>query len=230
NEVDHAFWRAFRTTVKSVKPDVYILGEIWHDAMPWLEGDEFDAVMNYPFTNSTIQFFSGETMKPSTFRNNINEVLAMYPANVNEVAFNLLDSHDTARILTLANGNINRVKLLYLFQMTFIGAPCIYYGDEIGMTGENDPGCRACMIWDETEQNIDLFHYVQALIRLRKSHPAFGTGLDKEGKLIHRTGEGERGPIHADTYQWTGTANFVSEYENTHVDTPIRTGTTFHFL
>src|SRR5699024_830321 len=98
NEVDHAFWRAFRTTVKSVKPDAYILGEIWHDAMPWLEGDEFDAVMNYPFTNSTIQFFSGETMKPSTFRNNINEVLAMYPANVNEVAFNLLDSHDTARI------------------------------------------------------------------------------------------------------------------------------------
>ncbi|GGB32526.1 alpha-glycosidase [Virgibacillus dakarensis] len=176
NEVDHAFWREFRKVVKSVKPDAYILGEIWHDAMPWLLGDQFDAVMNYPFTNGAIDFFAKQEMKASTFANSITEVLHMYPANVNEVAFNLLDSHDTPRILTLADGNVDRVRLLYLFQLTFIGTPCIYYGDEIGMAGGQDPGCRACMIWEEDGQNHDLFQFVKALIALRKSHPVYANG------------------------------------------------------
>ena len=176
NEVDHAFWRQFRQVVKSVKPDIYILGEIWHDSMPWLQGDQFDAVMNYPFTNGAIDYFAKNEIDAETFSNSITEVLHMYPANVNEVAFNLLDSHDTPRILTLANGNIDRMKLLYLFQLSFIGTPCIYYGDEIGMAGGQDPGCRACMIWDESEQNLELFNYVRLLIDLRKTEPTFGNG------------------------------------------------------
>ena len=73
------------------------------------------------------------------FANAISNVLHMYPANVNEVAFNLFDSHDTPRILTLARGNLEQVKLLYLFQLSFIGTPCIYYGDEIGMAWWNGP-------------------------------------------------------------------------------------------
>ena len=174
NEVDHQFWRDFRKEVKAVKPDAYILGEIWHDSMPWLGGDQFDAVMNYPFTNSAIDFFAKNERSPEDFANSITNVLHMYPANVNEVAFNLLDSHDTPRILTLADGKMDRVKLLYLFQLSFIGTPCIYYGDEIGMEGGQDPGCRACMIWDETKQNRELFTYVKNLIAMRKTIPAFG--------------------------------------------------------
>lgn len=174
NEVDHQFWREFRQVVKSVKPDAYILGEIWHDAMPWLGGDQFDAVMNYPFTNNAIDFFAKSKITAEEFANSITKVLHMYPANVNEVQFNLLDSHDTPRILTLANGEIDRVKLLYLFQLSFIGTPCIYYGDEIGMKGGQDPGCRACMIWDESKQNRTLFTYVKNLIKMRKEIPAFG--------------------------------------------------------
>lgn len=69
---------------------------------------------------------------------------------------------------------MDRVKLLYLFQLSFIGTPCIYYGDEIGMEGGQDPGCRACMIWDETKQNHELFTYVKNLITMRKTIPAFG--------------------------------------------------------
>ncbi|MFU0789833.1 MAG: glycoside hydrolase family 13 protein [Virgibacillus proomii] len=174
NEVDHTFWRDFRRTVKEVKPDAYILGEIWHDSMPWLQGDQFDAVMNYPFTNSVIDFIAKNTMKATAFINSITKVSHMYPKNVNEVAFNLLDSHDTPRILTLANGNIERVKLLYLFQFSFSGTPCIYYGDEIGMRGGHDPDCRACMEWDEEKQNRGLLHYVQTLIKLRNTVPLFG--------------------------------------------------------
>lgn len=174
NEVDHQFWREFRQEVKAIKPDAYILGEIWHDSMPWLQGDQFDAVMNYPFTNSAIDFFAKEKLTAENFANEITKVLHMYPANVNEVSFNLLDSHDTPRILTLANRQLERVKLLYLFQLSFIGTPCIYYGDEIGMDGGQDPGCRACMEWDETKQNRDLFTFVKNLIAMRKSLPAFG--------------------------------------------------------
>ncbi|MFC0302652.1 glycoside hydrolase family 13 protein [Virgibacillus soli] len=173
NEVDHAFWRDFRKAVKDIKPDAYILGEIWHDAMPWLQGDQFDAVMNYPFTESAIAFFAKQNISANNFANILTEVIHMYPDSVNEVAFNLLSSHDTPRILTLANGQIERVKLLYLFQLTFIGTPCIYYGDEIGMSGGQDPGCRACMIWEDEKQNHDLLHYIQALIQLRKSDKVF---------------------------------------------------------
>lgn|SRR5690625_1598293 len=173
NEVDHAFWREFRQAVKEIKPDAYILGEIWHDSMPWLEGDQFDAVMNYPFTEAAIDFFAKQEISASKFSHVITEVLHMYPQNVNEVAFNLLDSHDTPRILTLADNKMERVKLLYLFQLTFTGTPCIYYGDEIGMAGGHDPGCRACMIWDEEKQNRELFNYVRALIHLRKSDDIF---------------------------------------------------------
>ncbi|MBA2175490.1 glycoside hydrolase family 13 protein [Halobacillus locisalis] len=181
NEVDHAFWRDFRRTVKSVKPETYILGEIWHDSMPWLQGDQFDAVMNYPFTNAVLKYFNDE-MSLSQFKNQITHVQHMYPENVNEVSFNLLDSHDTKRILTYADGNKDAVKMMYLFQLSYEGAPCIYYGDEIGMTGGDDPGCRKCMEWNEENQDLELFQYVKKLIHYRKTEPAFGN----RGKLSFR--------------------------------------------
>ncbi|WP_163580656.1 glycoside hydrolase family 13 protein [Gracilibacillus saliphilus] len=174
NEVDHTFWRDFRKVVKEVKPDAYILGEIWHDAMPWLQGDQFDAVMNYPFTNGAVAYFTTQQMDSQTFADSITNVLHMYPQNVNEAAFNLLDSHDTARILTMAEGNKDLVKLLYVFQMSFLGSPCIYYGDEIGITGDDDPGCRKCMEWDESKQDHELFRFVRRLIKMRKEVPGFG--------------------------------------------------------
>lgn len=187
NEVDHAFWRDFRKVVKGVKTDAYILGEIWHDSMPWLQGDQFDAVMNYPFTNSAIDFLAKNSISAQDFADSIVKVLHMYPKNVNEVAFNLLDSHDTPRILTLANGNRDRVKLLYLFQLSFIGAPCIYYGDEIGMAGGQDPGCRACMEWDEAKQDRELFNYIKTLLKWRKTEPVFGNHADI--RFIHADSE-----------------------------------------
>ncbi|MGM7719956.1 alpha-glycosidase [Metabacillus sp. Hm71] len=174
NEVDHEFWREFRKTVKAVKPDVYILGEIWHDSMPWLLGDQFDAVMNYPFTNACLEYFAKNNINAENFAQQLTNVLTSYPKNVNEVAFNLLGSHDTPRILTICDEDRNKLKLLLLFQLSFIGTPCLYYGDEIGLTGENDPGCRKCMIWDKNEQDRELFTFVKKLILLRKKHSAFG--------------------------------------------------------
>lgn len=176
NEVDHQFWREFRQAVKAIKPDVYILGEIWHDAMPWLRGDQFDAVMNYPFTNGALNYFAKGNVRASEFAYTIVNVLHNYPHNVNEVAFNLLGSHDTPRILTQCGEQKEKVKLMFTFQLSFSGSPCIYYGDEIGLTGGQDPLCRKCMIWEKEKQDRDIFAHVQTLIALRKQYRALRFG------------------------------------------------------
>lgn len=175
NEVDHQFWREFRQTVKSVNPDAYILGEIWHDSMPWLQGDQFDAVMNYPFTNAVLDFMSGR-MDGKQFAHEIGAITASYPRQVMEAAFNLLDSHDTARLLTIMEQDKRLMKQAALFQFTFMGTPCIYYGDEIGLEGANDPDCRKCMEWDPERQDQELFSFYQRLIALRKQYSALRTG------------------------------------------------------
>lgn len=175
NEVDHAFWREFRKELKAIKPDFYILGEIWHDAMPWLQGDQFDAVMNYPATEAIIDFFAKETIDAQQFAYQINRLLPLYPQQVNEAAFNILGSHDTPRLLTVARDE-KRLMLAALFQFIFLGAPCIYYGDEVGMRGGQDPDCRRPMIWDVEEQNHELLDFYRNLIAFRKNHLALQDG------------------------------------------------------
>lgn len=176
NEVDHAFWREFRKVVKKANPEAYILGEIWHDSIMWLEGDQFDAVMNYPFTNAVLDFFTKGKLDGAQFASAIGSLLANYQRQAQEVAFNLLDSHDTPRLLTLCNDDKARMKLSALFQFTFTGTPCIYYGDEVGMNGGGDPDCRKCMEWDETKQDRELFAFYRELVSLRRAHPALRTG------------------------------------------------------
>lgn len=176
NEVDHAFWREFRKVVKEANPDAYILGEIWHDSMMWLQGDQFDAVMNYPFTGAVLDFFTKGITDGKQFADAIGTQLAAYQRQVQEAAFNLLDSHDTPRLLTLSGGNKSKMMLAALFQFTFTGTPCIYYGDEVGLDGGHDPECRKCMEWDADKQDLNLFAYYQKLIALRKSNPVLRTG------------------------------------------------------
>lgn len=199
NEVDHAFWREFRQVVKKVNPEAYILGEIWHDSQPWLLGDQFDAVMNYPLTDAVLDFIAKDRIDAEQFANQINAVHAGYQQQVNEAAFNLLDSHDTPRLLTLCHGNKALMKLAALFQLTHSGTPCIYYGDEVGMAGGADPGCRKPMEWREDKQDRELFVFYQQLIALRKEHRALRDGhfrfllAEKETKQVvyERQLEGE---------------------------------------
>ena len=170
NEVDHTFWRLFRNAVREVKEDVYILGEIWHDSQPWLNGDQFDAVMNYPLGDAILKYVAEDKITSSEFSLALNKVLTDYARNVNEVAFNLLDSHDTQRLLTVCGGHKQKALLAYTLQMTQTGTPCIYYGGEIGLDGGADPLCRKCMIWDEEHQDREMFDYLKQLIHLRKTH------------------------------------------------------------
>ncbi|WP_062050263.1 alpha-glycosidase [Bacillus sp. JCM 19034] len=178
NEVDHSFWHEFRKEVHSIKRDVYILGEIWHDSMPWLQGDQFDAVMNYRFTSAIIDYFAHQRITSEELIHSIQSVRNSYPITVNEVQFNLLGSHDTPRILTVSKGNKDIVKLQMLLLFSMTGTPCIYYGDEIAMTGEQDPGCRKCMEWDEKKQDQDMLAFMKQLISLRAKYKAFRTDQD----------------------------------------------------
>ncbi len=170
NEVDHEFWRAFRKTCDQTKPDFYIVGENWDDSMPWLQPDQMQSVMNYEFMFPVWNFFGHRTIKATEFKYQINKLLCMYPKHISQYLFNLLDSHDTTRILTICQGNKQLTKLAYVFQMTFGGTPSIYYGGEIGLAGGHDPDNRKCMIWDEKHQDIDMFNHIQKLIRLRKTY------------------------------------------------------------
>lgn len=176
NEVDHQFWRDFRKVVKKANPDAYILGEIWHESSGWLQGDQFDAVMNYPFTEAVLDFIVRRTLDSEGFANAIGKQLSRYPQQASEVAFNLLDSHDTPRLLTLCEGNKDLMKLAAILLFTYSGTPCIYYGDEIGIDGDQDPDCRKCMEWDPAKQDRDLFSFYQKLIAIRKELPALRTG------------------------------------------------------
>ena len=103
----------------------------------------------------------------------INDVIVSYPKQINEVAFNLLGSHDTSRILSIAGGNKEKVKLAFLFMFTQGGSPCIYYGDEIGIDGEHKPGVemhRKCMVWEEEKQDRDMLEFIKSIIKMRKEN------------------------------------------------------------
>ncbi|OWA35275.1 alpha-glycosidase [Saccharibacillus sp. O16] len=176
DEVDHRFWREFQTVVKEAKPDAYIVGELWHEATPWLQGDQFDSAMNYPFTYAVRDFVALGKTDARKFSYSLSTQLARYPLPVSQAAFNLLDSHDTERMLTVADGDKNKLKLAVAIQMTYPGTPCVYYGDEIGIDGGADPDCRKCMEWDESKQDLDLRDFYKNMIALRHEYPALRTG------------------------------------------------------
>jgi cyclomaltodextrinase len=177
NEIaDHTFWREFRHVVKNVNPDAYIVGEIWNDATPWLDGTQFDAAMNYVFRDLCRDFFARESFRADSFGAGIDHLLNLYSRDVTEVQLNLLSSHDTARFRSEAGGDCARMRLATLFQMTYPGAPCVYYGDEVGLDGGPDPLCRACFPWNRAAWDTELYEWTRRCIAMRHEHPALRTG------------------------------------------------------
>lgn len=197
----HDFWEEFRPRVKSANPDAVILGEIWDDASPWILGDEFDTTMNYRFRRALIGFVNGDTndpnqgfiqgLNPDEFNSILHSIQEDYPPPAFETAMNLVGTHDTQRILwSLTPGERNReekefdtanvaegkakLKLLAIVQMTLPGAPTVYYGDEVGMTGDTDPDDRRPFPWDD--KDADMLSHYRSLIGLRNGHTFLRTG------------------------------------------------------
>jgi neopullulanase len=192
---DDVFWQEFRRVVKQANPEVYITGEIAADATRWLKGDQFDAVMNYLLTYGIWFFFGAEDVNQDLFGNwirshapdlkieNVQDfagyvqaLLEKYPREAVLAQMNLLDSHDTARFLSIVNGRKDLLLLAVLFLMTYPGAPSIYYGDEIGLDGGNDPDCRKAFPWDISRWDSQMLGFYQRCISMRKAYPVLRDG------------------------------------------------------
>lgn len=230
--VAHPFWKQWRKVVKETNPDAYITAELIDpvpDLVPYLQGDEFDAVMNYNFAFACSDYFADEQRRITTteFDRRLRHLREAFPPGVAEVQQNLFGSHDTDRIGShivnrdqqhasdwAAYFNFSKVengqydprkptprelesqKLFAVLQMTYVGAPMIYYGDEVGMWGANDPDCRKPMVWDDLDYeaeatlpdgstkpvpdpvavNHDLLAHYKKLIAIRNNHPALRRG------------------------------------------------------
>ena len=174
DNVDFTFWQEFRREIKMVKPDAFLLAETWHNGCDMLRGDQMDSVMNYLFRDAVVDFFARRMIDVKVFIHIIEHMLFGYHNISRPVLFNIIGSHDTARFLTLCEGDLRRFKLALIFQMTFPGMPVIYYGDEIGMNGENDPDCRKYMNWEH--MNSDLPELYKNLISLKKTLPSLKSG------------------------------------------------------
>lgn len=176
NEVSHVFCKELRSKLKEINPQIYILGEIWHDGMPWLRGDEFDAVMNYPLGSSIKDFWIDESLRNEDFEHTINRCYTNYMQQTNDVLFNLLDSHDTIRLRNEVK-NLDEFYNQLAVLMSMPGSPCIFYGTEIAMQGGYDPDCRRCMPWEEIEKGTfeESINIVRSLIYLRLSEPLMKT-------------------------------------------------------
>ena len=185
------FWQEFRERVKKINPEAYIVGEVWGDSRSWLDGTQFDGVMNYMFTGPTIAFTARDRVdrelveqpeyKPyppqdaTEYKAHIEKLLALYPWEIQQTQLNLLASHDTARLLSIAQRDRASVKLATLLLLTFPGAPCIYYGDEVGLPGGLDPDSRRSFPPEE-QWDQDLLQWHQDLIRCRHNYPALRSG------------------------------------------------------
>ena len=202
-ETNHRFWRDFRSAVKEANPDAIILAEHYADPGEWLEGDQWDTVMNYnAFMEPVTWFFTGMEKHSDEHRSDLlgntqafldsmmyHMSRFQYPSLL--VSMNELSNHDHSRFLTRTNQTVGRTEFLgpeaadqgvnkgilraaVMLQMTWPGAPTIYYGDEAGVTGWTDPDNRRTYPWGHEDR--ELIEYHRELIRLHKAHKALMTG------------------------------------------------------
>ena len=179
DEVSHTFWRKFRKAIKETNPEALIIGEIWHHAEDFLDGEEWDTVMNYPFCFAIENFVVKESITASDFLGQLGYIEGNYHKKIQPLLWNLIDSHDFSRFLYRCEENIERFKLGVGLQLVWPGMPFVYYGDEFGMTGGADPDCRRGMVWDAAYQNKDVYQWYKKLIQIRKEYPEL-----TEGKTI----------------------------------------------
>ncbi len=200
------FWEEFRRRCLAVNPEAYLVGEIWYAAPQWLAGDQFDGLMNYPLTEAILSFVGALALdkelvvKTHEFRSHVHPiegqefgdwlaaVMSSYSPEVTSLQLNLLGSHDTPRFISLAGGDATALRLAALIQMTLPGAPCIYYGDEVGLPGREDPDCRRAYPWDPSRQDRALRSFMAGLVAMRHAHPVLRRGrfrlLAAEGSAV----------------------------------------------
>lgn len=170
DEISHRFLRHFREAVLAEGSDAIIIGEDWHRAVRYLNGDEYDGIMNYGLTKACLDLFAFQTIGAAAFRDRLVRLYHTYNLAANEKMLNLLGSHDTDRFLTRVKGDAQRFRTAAAILFFYPGIPCIYYGDEIGMEGGYDPDCRRCFDWNAENWDQDTHGLIRQLMRLKKQH------------------------------------------------------------
>jgi glycosidase len=170
-KADMALWPKMRERVLNLKPDAYLVSEVWRGTSDWLDGTRVHGVMNYRLRANILDYAIFDHMDAEDFAYELDYLLREY-GDTAYYHLNLLGSHDTPRLLTLSRRNVQRAVIAITLQLTLPGTPMIYYGDEIGMEGENDPDCRRPMIWDERRWNPAIWQTTTRLTAARHAHPA----------------------------------------------------------
>lgn len=179
NEIDDdSFWQEFRRRVKAINPEAYIVGEIWDAPERWLQGDQFDGVMNYLFRKAVMKFlFDEHPISTEEFCNRLREA---FPEGRGDIPMNLLGSHDTTRLRSQPRASWDRIRLALTLMFFLPGAPCVYYGEELGMEGGKDPDNRRSVPWEKLSQmqKEPVFALVKELTEMRKN-----SAVLRDGKL-----------------------------------------------
>ena len=191
--INRTFWRDFREVVKPLGEDLYIVAEEWRDPEEWLRGDLADGTMNYTLRDLVLGFTADRSLDAFALAEGLNRLRERIPAGYHHGMLNLLGSHDTERVLTRHGGDPEAALLAYTLLFAAEGAPMLYYGNEVGMTGENDPGCRAGMVWEESRWSAALLVRLRELAARRAATAALRRGtqqvraIDPDTVLLMRT-------------------------------------------
>ncbi len=175
DEISHKFLRAFRDAVTAQNPDAIVIGEDWHRAVRYLNGDEYDGIMNYGLTKACLDLLAFETVGSEAFRDRLVRLYNTYSVAAGAKMLNLLGSHDTDRFLTRVRGDAGRLRTAAAILFFYPGIPCVYYGDEIGMEGGYDPDCRRTFNWNEKDWDRETRDLIRKLAGL-KQEPALSVG------------------------------------------------------
>ncbi len=182
------FVRDVHRTTQQENPDAYVLGEVMGVATAWFKHDALDGVMHYKLWEAVVDFLAKEQSDAREFAAFVRSLWHSYPKESNYACYTLLGSHDKPRFLTLAHGDTRKLALAAAFLFSFPGAPAVYYGDEIGLEGGEDPDCRRCFPWNESAWDKGLHATFKKLIAFRKAHPALRRGeprfLDARGRFL----------------------------------------------
>ena len=175
DEAPTQFWEHFSDAIKKEDPGALLLGETWADAHRLLAPNRLDSAMNYLFRDAAADWLAKDKIRPAELDHRLNRMLSLYPWETALRLYNPLDSHDTERFRWLCRDK-RRHALAIALQMAFPGCPAVFYGDEIGLSGGNDPDCRLAMEWDEKKQDKELFAYYRKLIGIRRESPSLLRG------------------------------------------------------
>ena len=206
------FWEEFRQRVRGANPEAYIVGEIWQERGDLLDGRTYDALMNYPLAAAIVGHVTGSHLdlrvvaqhgelerqiKPidaALFLARIERVCSVYDPRFARSMLNVISTHDTPRFRSMAGGDTASLRLGWLVLLTMPGAPCFYYGDEIGLAGEMDPDCRAAFPWDAARWDRDLLAHLGALVRARRDMPVLRSAEYRSLAAVGMASAYQRGP------------------------------------